>query len=314
MGNVHIESGHLVGTSLGQAAYGLYTYLTGRVFVNIKQGRSPTRIITAFFILLWLLTSVTQGIRVWTTYTAFITRGNVIGANQFYDNEYRKFYQPAYKFVAYLNGVFADSLMCWRVYVVWNRKKKVLILPVALLVGLIGSMCVAFSYQIKDSLTDDDHGTQQRPWILAAVFMTLSVNLLVTIMICWRLWCVVNDVARHSASSSRLYRHLIYIMAESGALYTGTLCLYFILSVAKMEVGSIIVTYLLPPVTGMMPTLVILRLFSSPDSENSIANSDSPIPSLIPTTTEAVDERPYVYNDGVIRLGSIRRRRIPDPN
>ncbi|KAG8937199.1 hypothetical protein FRC02_003874 [Tulasnella sp. 418] len=197
---------------------------------------------------------------------------------------------------------------------VWNRKKNVLILPVALVVGLIGSMCVALSYQIRDTVTDVDHSTQQRPWILTVVFMTLSVNLIVTIMICWKIWRVVNDVAKHSTRSSRLYKHLIYVMAESGALYTGTLCLYFILFAAKMEVGSIIVTYVIPPVTGMMPTLVILRLFSSPDSDHSTANSDPPIPSPSSTTAEVVDEGPYVYNDGVIRLGSIRRRRIHDPN
>ncbi|KAG8957358.1 hypothetical protein FRC03_010228 [Tulasnella sp. 419] len=72
------------------------------------------------------------------------------------------------------------------------------------------------------------------------------------------------DISGHSVSSKQLYWHLIHVTAESGLLYTISLLSYVIARASKAIHVSIIITHIIPPITGIVPVLVILRMFSTP--------------------------------------------------
>ncbi|KAG8963444.1 hypothetical protein FRC03_002983 [Tulasnella sp. 419] len=260
MGDMPLQGAHLIGTLVGQLAYGIYLYLTGLVLIRIKRGCGPIGVVGIFLILLWIVTTTAQGIRVLTTYVAFVSRDASSGPRWFYGQEYRGSYRPAYKFVIYLDGILSDSLLCWRMYVLWNKNRMILVVPVALLASVIGSFSGAFAYALKSTSSD---GGKEHSWELAGVLSALAINVLVTILICWRIRHVADTFSGHTVGNMRLYRHLIHVMAEGGALYAALIFSYLIVAAAKLEAPSIILVYLGPAVAGITPTLIILRLSST---------------------------------------------------
>ncbi|KAG8911541.1 hypothetical protein FRC02_006539 [Tulasnella sp. 418] len=101
---------------------------------------------------------------------------------------------------------------------------------------------------------------------------------------------MVHNVSAQSAGSSRLYWRIIYAMAESGAIYAVLLCTYFIVTATNVDHAEVIISYIGPPVIGITPALVFLRLFSRPESMTRTTNhqSDS-LASAAPSETVDVE-------------------------
>ncbi|KAG8939527.1 hypothetical protein FRC03_006257 [Tulasnella sp. 419] len=288
MGLLPDEGAHLVGVLLGQVTYGIYIYVAARVFVYIKRRRAP-RVVAIFMISSCIVTTATQVIRIWTTYDAFVQRRNPNGARGFYQLEYLKVYSPASKCPAYLNGALADALLCWRMYVVWNRNKRVLIIPLCFLSALIGCMTMSLLYEVK-AASNQIYCDKERQWLLTTVFLTLSLNIVFTTLIIWKIWRIAQDFSAYSVGSGRLYWRIILAMAESGILYTATLCTYCVVAAARLHQAEVIVSYFGPCLTGITPALVFLRLFSRPESTipTTIHHSD-PNTSTVPSETINVE-------------------------
>lgn len=91
----------------------------------------------------------------------------------------------------YIGSVIADSLICWRLYVIWSQRKRILVAPLILLVlgTASGAMVVAYEYKTL-SIYDDRFRPMINLWTIMAFGSTMMVNLVVTILIAGRLWCV----------------------------------------------------------------------------------------------------------------------------
>ncbi|KAG8937197.1 hypothetical protein FRC02_003872 [Tulasnella sp. 418] len=300
------EGTHLIATMVGLAAYGVYNFLTGNVFLYLKQGRIRSQVITMALFMVWVCTTGAMAIKVTGVYMAFIVRGNTTGARAFFQEEYRSHgYLAAFKFVGYCNGVFADGLMCWRMYILWNRKWGVLIAPLTLLVGMIGSMITALIYELKNAASNGPYSQLERYWQLIALSQSLCVNILLTTLICWKIWRLAHTVSGLSPRSSHLYKHLIRVMAESGFIYTAFLIAFFTFRAAKLETEAIIITYVIPSVTGVMPTLVILRLFSKPEPLVNSTKDSGPVLSSIPSQSGTTAVPTPASGPSEIHLGAL---------
>ncbi|KAF8178925.1 hypothetical protein BJ912DRAFT_983454 [Pholiota molesta] len=121
--------------------------------------------------------------------------------------------------------VIADSLVIYRCHAVWNRSKRVIILPCVLLI--CGSACgYGFIAVSKEEY-------RFRKLLVAFLFTTVTLNLLVTALMAGRIWWIARK-ARSILGPG--------LSVESGVIYS----IYVVLDVVFPD--------------GIVPTLIIVQI------------------------------------------------------
>jgi len=147
------------------------------------------------------------------------------------------------------NNVFADTLILYRCYVVWNYNKRVLIGPAILLVA--ATVC-GYIMEGSSSATLLAHS-----WVY--LLMTTILNAILTALTASRIW-YVSRKASMSVDPTLMYKYhvTLSILIESGFIY----CLYMIvdLSFNTNPSGSIVLDAGLIQVVGIMPTLILAQV------------------------------------------------------
>ncbi|SJL18438.1 uncharacterized protein ARMOST_22027 [Armillaria ostoyae] len=171
-----------------------------------------------------------------------------------------------------LNLIIADCTIIWRCWVVWTHDWRVIILPIFFLVGEIvcGVNGVVYQFMIENEIDET-----QTNWALATMATTLGTNILCTALIVGR---IIYVARRHRGimGGIRTYRGVIEILVESAALYS---IIYVVLMILYPLKGSGLMypQSLSYPVTGIAPTLIILRVASgqSRPEESSLETQSS---------------------------------------
>ncbi|KAG8923560.1 hypothetical protein FRC02_011061 [Tulasnella sp. 418] len=99
-------------------------------------------------------------------------------------------------------------------------------------------------------------------WLMAASIFTVGVNLVVTILLCWRIWCIGKEIPIKMRKASRRYRAIIHALIESGGVYSAAVAIQAIVNVAGMKSAAIILSYVMPQMVGLAPTWIVIRLHS----------------------------------------------------
>ncbi|KAF8811104.1 hypothetical protein BYT27DRAFT_7090088 [Phlegmacium glaucopus] len=137
-----------------------------------------------------------------------------------------------FKFLIYItSNVIADSLVIYRCHTIWNHSKRVIVIPCLLLLG--GSVC---GYTFIALSTEE---YRFRPLLVAFLFTTVALNLLVTILmgvffpplqffsrlmkefLAGRIWWIARKA--RSILGPRLsskYNTMIAIIVESSIIYS----------------------------------------------------------------------------------------------
>lgn len=142
------------------------------------------------------------------------------------------------------NTVIADGLLIWRSFVVWERRKSVIIVPSFLL--LAGAACgyaltyfAAEAYLVRLHLplsvtTPPEGWIHAGKWsmIMRTVFFStsLATNVFVTALIAGRIWWLNNglgDVLGHK--HVKPYGRIVTVLIESGAINSACLLLGLIM-------------------------------------------------------------------------------------
>ncbi|KAF8888817.1 hypothetical protein BD779DRAFT_1522749, partial [Infundibulicybe gibba] len=119
--------------------------------------------------------------------------------------------------IALLTGqtIVADSTMVYRLYIVWGRSLRVVLLPLILVIGLIGADCgVVLStirWQTPLHVSPGYFGT-----IVSFFGATLILNLAVSGLITYRIWSINRDIA--GLTGHKTYS-IVYILVENAVLY-----------------------------------------------------------------------------------------------
>ncbi|KAG8883312.1 hypothetical protein FRB97_006876 [Tulasnella sp. 331] len=162
----------------------------------------------------------------------------------------------------------ADSLLLWRLYVIWNKNKLIAMVPAALLVS---DFVIGTTVCVMALVTRNDY----RGARYTRVFFTLDIidsgnaillNGFCTTFIILRLWWVGRRTSTPHGRS--LYKAVIISLVESGALFTVTLILFTIFILGGYDNLGALFKYLLIMAIAIAPMFIVTHL-----------NEQSPSPS-----------------------------------
>ncbi|KAJ7246582.1 hypothetical protein B0H12DRAFT_758562 [Mycena haematopus] len=174
------------------------------------------------------------------------------------------------------NNAFTDGLFIYRCYVVWGKRKLVVVVPILMLAAttILGYISAV---QI-DSL--------YRPTFNSKIVFIMAVvtNVTLTTLTAGRIWWVGKEVRRTLREAyDRDYSIAAAMCLESGIIYS-----FFV--IAFMVTGSIpstgisiinnLITGALPQAVNIVPLIIIVRVGLIRGVETSFLESDSPNPDL----------------------------------
>ncbi|KAJ7018837.1 hypothetical protein C8F04DRAFT_1149938, partial [Mycena alexandri] len=149
-----------------------------------------------------------------------------------------------------LSFVIGDSMIIYRLWVVWAHKKRVLVVPTLTLTAF------AIGCFISTSVVAHNSNVFSDPWLKYTPILTLITNVYCTSFIGWKIW----TVTRFSLPSGETkLRHFLVIVVESAALYA----LWAVLFVVAFETKSnlqLIVIQAGPELIGVVNALIMTRV------------------------------------------------------
>ncbi|KAG9007638.1 hypothetical protein FRB94_014156 [Tulasnella sp. JGI-2019a] len=162
-------------------------------------------------------------------------------------------------------ATLADSLFCWRLYVIWPRSIRIILFPVVLL-AIHTLICIAIV--VLDLLISlRPHRTQyfnSNRWLnIAELATVLLYTLYNTILIAGRIAWIghqSNKLASRKEAKGNRYRGAIAALVQSGVVYLVTILL-FLGALATMNIVMISVANKIAMIiNGISVTLLVLQL------------------------------------------------------
>ncbi|KAK0442145.1 hypothetical protein EV421DRAFT_1904321 [Armillaria borealis] len=207
-----------------------------------------------------------------------------------------------------LNLVIA---IIWRCWVVWDRDWRVTILPIFFVIGEIVCGVSSVVRQFTVSVNDDTG----KHWAMAIMAATVGTNILCTALIVARILYLTRG-HREIMGGIRTYHGVLEILVESATLYSIIYVVLLILYPLKGN-GYLYPEALVWPVTGIAPTLIILRVASgqarpegSSHGTQSSLHFQTPRGSTIGTVTDGGEEDMIQGNMGgntLVLSGSVEQ-------
>ncbi|KAG9001051.1 hypothetical protein FRB94_004944 [Tulasnella sp. JGI-2019a] len=164
----------------------------------------------------------------------------------------------------------ADLLMLWRLFVIWSDDRRVIYLPILLLLYGVANCSTIITYDVlSSSRFDDPIFTEKYKGISA---MALAVDLIltwyITGLICYRLWSVEQQkraigLGSESAVSSgprSRYGKIMVALIQSGMLYSMTEAALLVVVVVDNSDVRDIINGMNTRIIGISTVLIILQL------------------------------------------------------
>ncbi|KAL0947484.1 hypothetical protein HGRIS_013589 [Hohenbuehelia grisea] len=153
--------------------------------------------------------------------------------------------------IAMIQFMMGDSILIWRVWVVWNRSWKATIVPVALMLAAAGARTpIIISPVLVRAFVSD----------IASIIIVVNVGLC-TLLIGGRIWYIQREVSKNLNSPyRRTYKAVMLLLIESGGLYFISQLLGIILSKVH-NLGVHTVLDIQVPLIGILPTLIVLLVY-----------------------------------------------------
>ncbi|KAJ8094475.1 hypothetical protein PM082_010909 [Marasmius tenuissimus] len=162
--------------------------------------------------------------------------------------------------------ILGDSLLIYRLWIVWNRKLAIVIFPLLTVTGLVVAG-VGLTYQLSVFRVGQDIFTSEVGlWIKLDSAFTLWYGLS---LIAWRIWRQKQDsspfLADPQSAQSNLLTRSFIVFVESAALYTIWTVLY-IATFESKSVAQFFVINCFPTIAGISFMSINARIFLSSET------------------------------------------------
>ncbi|KAK7041930.1 hypothetical protein VNI00_008912 [Paramarasmius palmivorus] len=152
----------------------------------------------------------------------------------------------------------SDALLIYRSYVIWASSWKVVAFPILLFFGAF-SMSILLIYESALPGANFFRGNAV-DFGVPYVALTLSVNIIVTLLICARLLAVRNQMRTLlGPEHATMYTSIVAIMIESAAPFT-VLGILYVITYAQHSSTSIAFVQVWGDFCAISPQLIILRV------------------------------------------------------
>ncbi|KAJ8072562.1 hypothetical protein PM082_016121 [Marasmius tenuissimus] len=153
---------------------------------------------------------------------------------------------------------FGDIIIVYRLWVVWNRKYYVILLPSFSIIGLaVGAS--GMTYELTKYEKGDDIFSSTT-WVICEGVFSMITNVYSTGLIAWRIWETNRHCSayrlNHAASNSLMAATAVFV--ESALLYSSFLVVYLVTHIAQHGIQSLLADCL-PSVAGISFGLINLR-------------------------------------------------------
>ncbi|KAF8552338.1 hypothetical protein OG21DRAFT_152274 [Imleria badia] len=115
--------------------------------------------------------------------------------------------------------VAQDFILIWRLYVVFSCNWKVVVFPIILAAGSVGSAYAASAMSVLPNHGLYGSKISECPIIVSAYVFAFALNLSVTGTIVARLWWVGRTTASLSDTTPKRLASSMYVVVESGAIF-----------------------------------------------------------------------------------------------
>lgn len=250
--------------------YGMYTVLFAIciyvLFYSKKRSATVNKPLLATAIVMYTLstahviTDFARGIVAFINYQTYVdTKEHIDGPLGYYVQIW--VWSSILRQAIYVtNNIVADSLVVYRLYVVWGFNRKVIIGPIIMLIATSLSGYLAVWGFSKIVPGEDVFASDIAIWGTALFALSLSTNIVVTSLIAGRIWWIGRQAAKSlGGAHGQKYSQALVIIIESGAIYSVCLFILLILYVTKAN-AQYIVYDSLAQIMGIVPTLIIVRV------------------------------------------------------
>ncbi|KAJ7868446.1 hypothetical protein B0H13DRAFT_2351405 [Mycena leptocephala] len=152
-----------------------------------------------------------------------------------------------------LNNLIGDAIIIQRLWFIWGRSLRVIIVPALSWFGVSTSGFV-LSYLLTHLRPGNMSYT--RAWITVGWALTTVTNVYCTACIAWRIWRT-NRVTQ--AIGGGLLMYVLVILVESAAIWA-VWTVFFAVTTQTGSQLQILATDLTPPIIGLVNVLIYLRV------------------------------------------------------
>ncbi|KAH7889178.1 hypothetical protein F5I97DRAFT_1934143 [Phlebopus sp. FC_14] len=197
-----------------------------------------------------------------------------------------------------------DAILVYRCYCVYGRNWRYVILSILLWIGGV----VTFATLKTAALIDT---TKAVPYSISFFTFTISLNVITTSLIIYRIWKVDRETAQivtiSSSRSSRRHMSRLHsimrILVESAALYTISVII-FVITYAVNNNGNYVASDNVVPIIGISFNLIIIRVDSGRAYEGT-ATYKSSIAFRAPLKLPLTTQRSQCDMDGEVSMGPL---------
>ncbi|KAG8943391.1 hypothetical protein FRC03_002508 [Tulasnella sp. 419] len=258
MGKLSLEGAHVIGALAGMATYGLYTCLFFQTCYCLNRTRAYSIMVCISLAVLWVLTTLIAVLQLTGVYEAFVTRNGKIDAYHYFMQWFSGWRFTTIVILTNVTGVLCNVFICWRLYVLWKRSFKILVLCSSLLVTLTVFCGVISSLETKYRAPEQYPAKNAIRYTF--IIISIAAKILIMGLMCWKIYRVSKSVSSLSPASDSLYKHTLQILIEGGALYVAIVVVFLLAQCAHQFALTALIAYVIPHVIGLMPTLIVLRL------------------------------------------------------
>ncbi|KAK0210289.1 hypothetical protein DFS33DRAFT_277116 [Desarmillaria ectypa] len=239
--------------------YGMYTCLfASSLYILVKKTR-VVNIMIALNTIMWSLATSHLAVSFNQNYRA-IFRDHGVEDPAVFENNASPWICTELS-LENMNFVIGDSVVIWRAWVLWNRKRWILLVSaVFLLVTLGAGIGVTFAFATAPKAVSVFENPSLHIWELMFILSTMATNIWATSLIAYRAW-THNRVIRALTGEAIMARFrrqngILALLIESGIFYSCTWLIAIIVTLCGNK-GAYVVIYMLSQLTAIYPTLII---------------------------------------------------------
>ncbi|KAG8903884.1 hypothetical protein FRB99_002620 [Tulasnella sp. 403] len=254
------DAAHLIGVFIGLLIFGFYVATYCATVYHIRRRASKSSVVLAALTALLVLTSGYYVLASYAIYLAFVpyrVSPGVLYRLNFYGDPFA----PSKDILYMLSMLVADSLLVWRLFIIWPENRVALVAAVVLLCGVTGCGFVISLFEIFQTMVQDSrYVVRVYHWTVAASALIITENVLVTTCIAARLWWMSHQIAILGKKASSLYNRISYVMIQSGALYLSCIVAQLVLFATQQRSVIYLYIHMSPALVAFFPTLIVLQL------------------------------------------------------
>ncbi|KAG8883677.1 hypothetical protein FRB98_002867 [Tulasnella sp. 332] len=260
-----LDSALFTGWTIGVFLYGVQLTITAfALYLMARNGQrwSPLSIVVITLSVLATMQIVIWGVDIGTGFVAKRLKpgGNIMDDGTMQWFVYDSMTLPTVAALPYYLGVMAgDSVILWRLYVVWQGNLRALAMPAAFYTGNAGAGVIYLIHKFLVYKQIPSYQSRRNSfWGTVWFVFVIGMNLSATGFIIGRtLWSTNQTKATRSRIAIRTFAPTL---VESGIFYTLCLIVYLFFLVFQLTDAAQVMMYIMPMVICIAPALIVLRL------------------------------------------------------